>query len=327
MMTYLMNQVAGIKAFNWWKTEIEERPYELVGPFSVIGGTAFLVRMVWGKQMGVWFMPIALCIYPSLHSSVREYMVLDQKKVAQLAKCLVIPLFCIAVPSTTRILMSLHIVLVGMVLQQQWKDEQVIKKEIGLTNRDVAEEKKRLEDENGKIVAEKQQLERQNQKLAEEKRRLEDENEKIAAEKQQLKGQNQKLVQEKERLEAQNSRFGQEAEVLETQARLLSEKLSILVQKATAYQKVRGLPIIEEGKEISCMEAMQRVIEFCPFIDGPFIDRQLDQINKHQQKLAQLACQIKSLNIELGEVKGSLASSAQQIESNTAWYGQVLSTL
>jgi hypothetical protein len=173
MMTYLRKQIPGLSELYWWKTKIQESPRELVGPVSVIAGAALLVRNLGGKHMAGWVVTVAVWKYPAVHSSIRHYMVLDQKKVAQAAKCLVIPLFCMIYPPAARVLMSVQIVLIGTVLKEQWKNEQKAIEEREQVGDGFAEEKKLLENRNSELAERNQQLERGNEVFAKEAADLE----------------------------------------------------------------------------------------------------------------------------------------------------------
>lgn len=139
----LIRAAAGFTMFSWWKAKVQDEPYELIGPISGIGAAALVVRVVWGKKMAVFFVPVALEFYSFVHERARKYIVIDQKRAMQLAKSFVIPLLCLAAPFTVRVLLPIQLVLICMMLHEGWRDGQKIE-ELAKQNKEFAEQTEKL---------------------------------------------------------------------------------------------------------------------------------------------------------------------------------------
>ena len=102
--TYLTTYIIRIE---WWKTEMQERPYDHIQSAKVLVGAAVITTFFWGKLAGVNFILVAFLTYPLSYKHIQYFSYLDYET-AQAAACIAIPILCQQIPMMSYSSMPLH---------------------------------------------------------------------------------------------------------------------------------------------------------------------------------------------------------------------------
>ena len=96
---------------NWWKTELNERPENHVGPAYIFGATTLAVTALWGKFYALTFVGTAALSYPWCHRQVSYLMYLDVQETAYAVAIVGVQLINMQFPHLSQVSLFLSIVL------------------------------------------------------------------------------------------------------------------------------------------------------------------------------------------------------------------------